>query len=94
MTDDELWIAREYLPILAKQLEQGVTSSDEILEDLAKISEGYGAKAFERILQSVPPQAALTLYRLFISALPEPSKDDLRKFIDSSPLSVAITHQN
>ncbi|MGB3193079.1 MAG: CHC2 zinc finger domain-containing protein [Limnoraphis sp.] len=90
LTDEELWIAREYLPLLAQQLEQGVSESDEILEDLASVSESFGNKAMSRILQSVPSQTALTLYRLFISVLPEASRNDLRNFIDSSQSSMAI----
>lgn len=85
LTDDELWVARKYLPILAKQLEQGVANSEEILEELVDVAEAYGSKVFERILQSVPHKTALTLYRLFISALPRQSKDELREFIDSFP---------
>ncbi len=69
LTDEELWAAREFLPSVLQDLCDHRRDAETVAEDIVKVAEYYGERAFERILAATPLKTLLGLFEsLFFEA--------------------------
>lgn len=82
LTDEEQWIAREYLTAIVADLEAKTISTVEALTDVANVAYHYGETAFKRILAATPLAALLKLCSAVVTCLPEDALNPLKSELE------------
>lgn len=74
LSEDEIWIAQEYLSILVLELEENPL---EVAESVASLALGYGASAWSRILGAADRNVVAELLGMMLLVVPEWVRDGL-----------------
>ncbi|MGB3401169.1 MAG: hypothetical protein WBA77_00600 [Microcoleaceae cyanobacterium] len=82
LTDEEQWIAREYLTAIVADLEAKAISASVALTDVANVAYYYGETAFKRILAATPLQTLLKLCSAVVACLPEDALNQLKNELE------------
>ncbi|QLE60007.1 PriCT-2 domain-containing protein [Nostoc sp. TCL26-01] len=67
LTDDEMWFASEYFPMLCQQSE---SPPENLLNDIAQVATTIGNRSMQRVLDFCTPQVRVNLLMIVLNCLP------------------------
>lgn len=79
LSDDELWMANEYLPLLKLDVEEHGQTIQNVVETVIHIAQSYGWQVLRRVLLHTTIETRVFLFTALISVLPPEVQEVFRR---------------